>query len=109
MKKQTEIITTTDNRPTIKKLELIFLVVMATIFYRNHSSRRLPSMPPNSLGLAKQALQAIITESEKAVAKVAGFFYHVTGESLASLFRFLAIAGLLVLLVVAIIYIIRTH
>jgi hypothetical protein len=109
MKKQTEIITTTVNRPPLKKLELIFLVVIATIIYRNHTSRRLPSMPPNSLGIAKQGVQTIITESEKVVAKIAGFFYNVTGETVASLFRGLAIVGLLVMLVVAIVYIIRTH
>jgi hypothetical protein len=109
MKKQTEIVTTTATRPAAKKIELIFLVVIATVIYRNQSNRRLPSMPPNSLGLAKQAVQSIIEGSEKAITKMASFFYNVTGESVASLFQFLAIVGLLVVLVVAIIYIIRTH
>jgi hypothetical protein len=91
MKKQTQSITTTTTRPAIKKIELIFLVVIATIIYRNQSNRTMPSMPPNSLGLVKTAL--------------VNFFYHVNVESLVNV----AIAMMLVLLIVAIVYIIRTH
>jgi hypothetical protein len=93
MKKQPEILTTTT--PTTR-IQLIFLVVIAAIFYRNYSNRRLPSMPPNTLGYAKQALQSSVSELEKLAAT------H-------SIFQVLAIAGLLALLVTGIVYIIRTH
>lgn len=94
MKKQTQNLTTTITRPGIKKIELIFLIVIATIIYRNQSNRRMPSMPPNSIGLAKQVLR-----------ESADFFYNVSGESLINF----SIAAMIVLLVVGIVYIIRTH
>src|SRR5687768_944644 len=106
MKKQTEILTTTIWRPNAKKIELVFLVLIATVIYRNQSNRRLPAgMPPNTLGFAKQVLQSVVSESEKMVTKLASFFYNVTGESLTAVFQVLAIAGLLVFLVAAIVYI----
>jgi hypothetical protein len=110
MKKQPEILTKTLTGSTSNRIQLIFLVIIATIFYRNYSNRRLPSgMPPNTLGLAKQALQSAISESEKLVSKLANFFYNFTGESFNVIFQFLAIAVLIVVLVVAVVYIIRTH
>ena len=109
MKKQTEIVTTTASRTPVRKMELIFLVVIATVIYRNQSSRRLSGMPPNSFSLAKQGVQAVVSESEKMIGKLAGFFYNVTGDSLLVLLQFLAIAGLFVFMVAAIIYTIKTH
>ena len=93
MKKQPEILTTTNPKA---RIQLIFLVVIAAIFYRNYSNRRLPSMPPTTLGYAKQALQSTVSEIEKLA-------------STHSIFQVLAIVGLVALLVIGIVYIIRTH
>jgi hypothetical protein len=110
MKKQTKILATTWARPKPGRLQLLFQVVIAAIFYRNYSNRRLPSgIPPNTLGLAKKTLQSVLSESDAVVSKLANFFYRVTGESLYSILQFLAIAGLLVVLVAGIVYIIKTH
>jgi len=110
MKKQTEILTKTLTRPIAGRIEWIFLVVVAAVVYRNQENRRLPSaMPPNAPGFVKQTLQSIVSESEKLVGKLANFFYNVTSESFNAAFQLVAIAGLVVLLALAIVYIIRTN
>lgn len=86
MKKQTQLLTTTLTRSG--RLQLIFLIVIATLFYRNYSNRRLPAMPPNTL---------------------TNLFNTISGESFHTIFQYGAIAALLVLLVAGVIYIIRTH
>lgn len=109
MKKQTEIAATNIATPKTKRVELVFLIVIATIIYRNQTNRRMSlTMPPNTLGFAKQALQSVVWEAEKLSTKLANLFYNITGGSV-TLFQFFAIAALLALLVVGTIYIIRTH
>lgn len=110
MKKQSNTLSAAANSPLVRKMELIFLVLIATLFYRNISSRRLPStMPPNAMGLLKQAVQGIISEAEKLSSKLAVFFYNVTGASMVSLLQFVGIAALVSFTIAGIIYVIKTH
>ncbi len=109
MKKQLETVTKTLNRPGAGRIEWILLVIIAGIFYRSQGNRRMSiSMPPNTLGFAKQTLQSVVSEGEKLVGKLAKFFYNFTSESF-MLFQLLAITTLVALLVIAIVHIVRTN
>lgn len=106
MKKQTELLTKTLTTPIAGRIECVFLIIIAAIFYRSQGNRRMSfSMPPNTLGYAKQAMQSVLKEAEKLVSKMAGFFYNGSFD----LFQLFAITTLILLLVIAIVHVIRTN
>jgi hypothetical protein len=103
MKKQTNILTASLNRPQPRRKEWMLIAVCVTLISKNQSNRSVPTgtLPLNAL---KETLINIVSDAEKLVGKLANLFYNVTGESFITALHLITFAGLIVSMVLAVYY-----